>query len=155
MKALLVWVEWNNFPHLLLKNGIILHANLPHLTRETIFQGRLRIAWIDLSDYHVIEIVAVIYYSHIIYCCIMLPPCGVYIYGSWLLIYFMSIGFQWWILANLFRELSNMGWEGTIPGMWSSFHPISSWADIICSIPTFYKQVFHCPLFLTWRKKIP
>jgi len=72
---------------------------------------------------------------------------------SWLLIYFMSIGSQRGIVANLYCKLSNMGREGTVPGMWSIFHPISCWANIICSIPTYYKQVFHCSLFLTLKKK--
>ena len=75
------------------------------------------------------------------------------IYGSWLLIYFMSIGSQRGIVANLYCKLSNMGREGTVPGMWSIFHPISCWANIICSIPTYYKQVFHCSLFLTLKKR--
>lgn len=72
---------------------------------------------------------------------------------SWLLFYFMSIGSQRGIVANLYCKLSNMGREGTVPGMWSIFHPISCWANIICSIPTYYKQVFHCSLFLTLKKK--
>jgi len=72
-----------------------------------------------------------------------------------LLICFMSIGSQRGIVANLYCKLSNMGREGTVPGMWSIFHPISCWANIICSIPTYYKQVFHFSLFLTLKKKVP
>jgi len=141
----LVWIEWNIFSHWI----------CPQLIWEIILQGELGIAYMFtcqiLCDWNILSynfctlFTVVSCYRHVVYI------------WEWsrLLICFMSIGSQRGIVANLYCKLSNMGREGTVPGMWSIFHPISCWANIICSIPTYYKQVFHCSLFLTLKKKIP